>query len=80
MSIPRRNNLETQIPAEKAVGIAIQEVEKLGASESLTEIVMILLRVKEMIGDYVDKRDMVKYFDRLSDKQRNLDKSAEIKL
>lgn len=79
-NIPRRNNLETQTPAEKAIGIAIKEVEMMGADKSLTEIVMMLSRVKEILSDYVDKRDMVKYFDELSDKQRNLDKSAEIKL
>lgn len=75
MNIPRRNNLETQTPAEKAIGIAISEVEMMGADKSLTEIVMMLSRVKEILSDYVDKRDMVKYFDDLSDKQRELDKS-----
>lgn len=75
----RRINLETQTPAEKAIGIAIKEVEMMGADKSLTEIVMMLSRVKEILSDYVDKRDMARYFDELSDKQRNLDKSAEIK-
>jgi len=79
MSIPRRNNLETQTPAEKAIGTAIQEVENLGADKSLTEIVMMLSRVKEILSDYIDKRDMVKYFDGLSDKQRELDKTMRIK-
>lgn len=79
MSSLRRNNLQTQTEAENAIGNAIREVEKMGADTSLTEITMVLLRVKEMVGDYVDKRKMVEYHKGLADKQRDLDHSMPMK-
>lgn len=79
MSSLRRNNIQTQTDAEKAIGNAIREVENMGADTSLTEITMILLRVKEMVGDYVDKRKMVEYHKGLADKQRDLDHASPLK-
>jgi len=53
--IPRRNRLDLNTPAEKAIYEAIQEVEELGADVKLTEAVTLLVKAKDMVADYVDK-------------------------
>jgi hypothetical protein len=58
--IPRRNRLDLNTPAELAIHNAIQEVEKLGASTKLTEIVMLLQGTKEMLSDFVDDVEVKK--------------------
>lgn len=57
MDILRRHNLETQTQAEKAIGKAIEEVENIGAHTELTETVVILLKAKEVLSDYIDKTE-----------------------
>lgn len=52
--IPRRNRLDLNTPAEKAIYNAMQEVEKLGANVKLTEAVALLGKAKNLVGDYVD--------------------------
>lgn len=53
---PRRANLQTMKPAEIAIHNAIQEVEKLGADEKLTNAVIKLQEAKELASDYIDKK------------------------
>lgn len=52
--IPRRNNLELNTPAEKAIYDAMQEVEKVGADPKLTEAVTLLAKAKDIVADFVD--------------------------
>jgi len=52
--IPRRNRLDLNTPAEKAIYNAIQEVEKAGADVRLTEAVTLLAKAKDLVSDYVD--------------------------
>lgn len=51
---PRRNRLDLNTPAEKAIYDAIQEVEKVGADPKLTEVVVMLGKAKDLLSDYVD--------------------------
>ena len=52
--IPRRNRLDLNTPAEISIHAAIQEVEKAGADERLTEAVVLLGKAKELVADFVD--------------------------
>jgi hypothetical protein len=52
--IPRRNRLDLNTPAEKAIYDAIQEVEKVGADPKLTDVVVMLAKAKDLLSDYVD--------------------------
>jgi len=50
----RRVQLDKLAPAEKAIYDAIQEVEKVGADVKLTESIILLLKAKDLVSDYVD--------------------------
>jgi len=50
----RRNHLQQNTPAELAIHNAVQEVEKAGADQKLTEAVILLGKAKDLVGDYVD--------------------------
>ncbi|SDZ90443.1 hypothetical protein SAMN05443667_101235 [Flavobacterium gillisiae] len=52
---PRRNRLDLNTPAEKAIHDAIQEVEKVGADPKLTDIVIMLGKAKDLLSDFIDK-------------------------
>lgn len=52
--IPRRNRLDLNVPAEKAIYDAMQEVEKLPADVRLTEAVSLLAKAKDLVSDFVD--------------------------
>lgn len=52
--IPRRIRLDLNTPAEKAIYDAMQEVEKVGADERLTEVVIMLGEARDKLSDYVD--------------------------
>lgn len=52
--IPRRNRLDLNVPAEKAIYDAMQEVEKLPADVKLTEAVTLLAKAKDLVSDFVD--------------------------
>lgn len=60
METPRRNRLDLNTPAEKAIYDAMQEVEKVGADVRLTEAVILLSKARELIADFVDKVEPVK--------------------
>jgi hypothetical protein len=51
---PRRNRLDLNTPAEKAIYDAVQEVEKVGADPKLTDVVLLLSKAKDLLSDYVD--------------------------
>ena len=52
--IPRRNRLDLNVPAEKAIYDAMQEVEKLPADVKLTEALTLLAKAKDLVSDFVD--------------------------
>ena len=52
--IKRRNRIDLCTPAENAIRTAVDEVEKLGAHPTLTDIVNELHAVREKLADYVD--------------------------
>lgn len=52
--IPRRNRLDLNVPAEKAIYDAMQEVEKLPADVKLTEAITLLAKAKDLVSDFVD--------------------------
>lgn len=52
----RRNNLESMTAAEKAIHLAMQEVENMPADVNLTEAVIALSKAKDLVGDYVDSQ------------------------
>lgn len=54
--IPRRNRLDLNTPAEKAIYDAMQEVEKLPADVKLTEAVTLLAKAKDLVSDFVDAK------------------------
>ena len=51
---PRRNRLDLNTPAEKAIYNAMQEVEKAGADPKLTDLVIMLGKAKDLLSDFVD--------------------------
>jgi hypothetical protein len=51
---PRRNRLDQNTPAEKAIYDAMQEVEKAGADVLLTDAVVLLDKARNLVADYVD--------------------------
>lgn len=53
--IPRRNQLDKNFPAEKAVYEAMQKVEELDANVKLTEAVIHLQKAKELLADHFDE-------------------------
>lgn len=53
---PRRANLEKNTPAEVAIHNAIQEVEKVGANEKLTQAIIFLQEAKDCVSDFIDEK------------------------
>lgn len=53
---PRRSRLDLCEPAELAIYNAIQEVEKAGADERLTNAIIKLQEAKELVSDYIDEK------------------------
>ena len=51
---PRRNRIDLQTPAEKAIRGAVQAVEEAGADERLTSAVMLLGEALDKVADYVE--------------------------
>ena len=51
---PRRNRLDLNTPAEKAIYDAIQEVEKVGADTRLTGAVIKLSEARNLVADFID--------------------------
>ena len=52
--IRRRDRLDLNTPAEVAIFKAMQEVEKSGADEKLTEAVILLAKARSLVADYVE--------------------------
>ena len=52
---PRRNRLDLNTLAEKSILNAIQEVEKVGSSSKLTDIVVMLIKTKDLLSDYIEE-------------------------
>lgn len=50
----RGNTLTFMVPAEIAVHNAIQEVERLGASNQLTNAILALQKAKYLVNEHVD--------------------------
>jgi hypothetical protein len=53
----RRIRLDLMEPAEKAIYNAMQEVEKIGADVLLTEAVILLGKAKDLVSDFIDKKE-----------------------
>lgn len=53
-TFPRRNRLDLNTPAEKAIYNAMQEVEKVGADPKLTNVIVMLVKAKNLLSDFVD--------------------------
>lgn len=60
METPRRNRLDLNTPAEKAIYNAMQEIEKAGADVRLTEAVILLSKAREMVADFIDNIEVIK--------------------
>lgn len=56
MKAPRRSRLDLYTPAELAIHNAIQEVEKAGCDEKLTEAIILLCKAKDYVSDFVDDK------------------------
>ena len=63
MSTPRRNRLDLLKPAEVSIHSALVEVERLGADERLTEVVTLLSKAKDLVGDYIDDKITTDFID-----------------
>ena len=42
-------------PVELAIHNAIQEVEKVGADIKLTDAIILLIKAKDLVSDFIDK-------------------------
>lgn len=64
-TILRRNRLDLMTPSELAIFNAIQEVEKIGASIELTEVVNLLQKSRDLVADFIelDRPDYRAYTD-----------------
>lgn len=51
---PRRNRLDLNTAAELAIYNAMQEVEKIGADEKLTQAIVKLQEAKNLVSDFID--------------------------
>jgi hypothetical protein len=51
---PRRIRMDLWSPAEKAIGNAVQEVEKMAADVRLTNAVILLLKARDLVADFID--------------------------
>jgi hypothetical protein len=49
-----RNRMDLWLPSELAIQKAVDEVEKLGADVKLTDAVIMLSKVKELVSDYIE--------------------------
>lgn len=54
MNIPRRIQLQQNIPEELHIRAALIQVEQLGAHPLLTECVILLGQAREKLADWVD--------------------------
>ena len=63
MEIIRRIRLDLMTPAEIAIYLAMQEVEKIGTDVKLTEAFTLLAKAKDLVADFVDKVDYDKEHD-----------------
>jgi hypothetical protein len=52
---PRRNRRDLNTQAEVAIINAVNEIEKVGADERLTEALTLMAKAKELVADYVDE-------------------------
>ncbi len=52
----RRNRLDLMEPSEKIIYEAIQEIEKIGADVRLTDAINMLSGAKELVSDFIDKK------------------------
>lgn len=53
---PRRQRIDLLLPAEKAVYDAMQKVEELGADVRLTNAVILLGDVRNLVADYIEEK------------------------
>lgn len=53
----RRNRLDLMTSSESAIQNAIWEVEKVGADEMLTEVVILLGKAKDLLSDFIDANE-----------------------
>lgn len=60
MNTPRRSRLDLNEPAEIAIRNAVNEIEKIGADTRLTEAVMLLAKAKDLVSDFIDKKEIEK--------------------
>jgi len=51
----RRMCVSSQTPAERAIQLAVDEVEKIGADPILTDIVTTLGNAREKLADFIEK-------------------------
>lgn len=54
MKIPRRNQMQSWTPAERAIQDAVDVVEAAGAHPYLTEAVVLLSQARAKVADFVD--------------------------
>lgn len=54
IEFPRRCRLDLNTSAELAIYKAIQDVEEIGVDERLTDIVIMLVKARDLLSDYVD--------------------------
>lgn len=50
-----RSCVDLLTPVEKAIFDAIQEVEKIGADEKLTDAINLLSKAKDLVSDYQER-------------------------
>lgn len=54
--IPRRNRLDKNEPAELAIRNAVNEVERIGADNRLTEAINHLNHARELVADFIEEK------------------------
>lgn len=78
---PRRNRLDLNTPAEKAIYDAIQEVEKVGADTRLTGAVIKLSEARNLVADFVDEIPAPGFIERIIDEKNEVDaRSAKLEV
>ena len=53
---PRRSKIYLNTPAELAIRNAVEEIEKIGADEKLTDAINLLWQAKELVSDFIDAK------------------------
>ena len=61
MEIPRRNQVQMWVQAERAIAYAVEVVERVGCDPRLTDAINLLHEARMAVADYVDQKPVMRW-------------------